>query len=123
MGKFARVAVPAMLLLLIFRWISTGLPSDASGTTNVPYVLTPEGLPPSNVIAGLEGPVHNWTLSIQGRAYGLEQWGRSDCSFYFGRLVTTRESPAIYVAAVAACAAALIAVLAACIASRLTRCE
>lgn len=43
-------------------------------------------------------PVHDWTLGIHGGAYGLTQWGDSECNFYFGHRIATLDVPASDVA-------------------------
>jgi hypothetical protein len=100
-GKLACVAIPAVLLLSMLHRPSSGTTPVPSTVTNMYYTFTADGLPPTEVLSDLSAPLHDWTFRVQNRQYGVTSWGRSDCSFYFGRRVTTWNLAGTHVAAIA----------------------
>jgi hypothetical protein len=81
------VLVSAVLLLCE---TTAGGPDSKSRTGSLPGSV--------EFLSDVSGPIHNWTISLHGHAFGLTQWGKSDCNLYVGHRVATWPVPAAQVA-------------------------
>ncbi len=98
------VLVCGVLLMLAVAWVSVLSRSDGRPAVQpAPFPGSPASL------SDVAEPVHDWTVNLGGHAYGLGQWGHSDCSIYVGRRVVTLDVPAGAVATLGSVVCAIAA--------------